>query len=241
LNSGRSVEAKLRIARTAVLSINSLATDAGGADLLCNLLRETASEVSGYLKMGHRNPEKLFQLFSEFRATLDPRIFWHYDTNGNAFVINLLFLLYTPAWRLASAFVHEAQHVLFLKRRGMLGAPEPQQEDFARKFRRETEIQAHKAELRFLLSIRRHVPSKDRTYVTLTKYRIHDLGDVIGHIAQTLRMLEADKDAKASKYEDAIGNRAPIENAKIASVLGIEPPKPSSDGMYREVTIAFRA
>ena len=109
----------------------------------------------------------------------------------------------------------------------MLDAPEPQQEDFARKTRRENEIQAHRAELRFLLSIRRHVPSKDRTYVTLTKYRIEDLSDVITHVAQSLKMIEANRDARASKYEDAIGNRAPIENAEIASVLGIKRPKSS--------------
>jgi hypothetical protein len=222
LNSSDSVDAKLRIAKAAALDTKSLTTEAGTRVLLGRVLQETTAEVSRYLEIGRRNPSRLFQLFSEFQATLDPRTFWHYDTNGNAFVINLLSLLYTPAWRLASVLVHEAEHVSFLKKRGMLDAPESKQDEFAEKFRREMEIRASDAELAFLLAIRRHVPSETTTYVTPTRYRVHDFDYVTRHVTKRLRALKADRDTQGTTYEVAAKKHALREHAKIASVLGIE-------------------
>jgi hypothetical protein len=239
LNSSDSVDAKLRIAKAAALDTKSLTTEAGTRVLLGRVLQETTAEVSQYLEIGGRNPGRLFQLFSEFQATLDPRTFWHYDTNGNAFVINLLSLLYTPAWRLASAFVHEAEHVSFLKKRGMVNAPESEQDEFAEKFRREMEIRASNAELRFLLAIRRHVPSETRTYLSLTKYRVHDFDRVISHVVNRVRALKTNRGTQARRYKDAGEEHALREHAKIASVLGIELPKPNSDGNYEKVRVEF--
>lgn len=127
---------RLHLARVAALNIKSLIADGEVADVFGKFLRETVKEFSRYLKMGPRNPVKLLRLFSEFRVTLNPRTSWHYDTNGNAFVIDLLCLLYRPAWLLAAVFVHEAEHVLFLRRKGMLNVPEPEQDLFAKRFTR---------------------------------------------------------------------------------------------------------
>jgi len=162
------------------------------------LLRETACEVAAYLRKGNRNPKELLVLFSGFRVSFDPRRNWKYRTDGNAFVINLLSLLYTPPWRLASALVHETEHVLFLKRKGMINAPESEQERFGEKFTRDMEIRAVKAERDFLLTIKRHVPPEIHVYVTKEEYRIYTFNDVLSMTIRTLRFDSLSMDTLSS-------------------------------------------
>ena len=191
--------------------------------------------------MGRRNPKKLLELFSEYRVTWDPETFWHYDTDGNAFVVNLLDLLYTPAWRLASALVHEAEHVLFLKSKGMLNAPEPEQEKFAEKFKRESEIRAVKAEWQFLVAIKKDVPPETIMYVTMSRYRVHGFVDVLDNVTHCLKELRANKNTQAEQYYEVAEKRALNTHAQIASELSIELPNPNSNGRYKRLRIDLRA
>jgi len=220
--------------------MNLLETESKTKDLFDKFLREVVSDVSTHLRMGGRNPKKLLKLFSDYRVTLDPQTFWHYDTDGNAFVINLLDLLYTPSWRLAPILVHEAEHVLFLKSKGMLYAPEPRQEEFAEKFKREGEIRALKAEWRFLLAIKRYVPPETRTYATTRMYRIDKIDDIINDAVNWLSELKENKDTQAKKYYEGAEKIALNNHAQICSMLGIELPKPNSDGKYKQLRIDLK-
>jgi len=243
--SNNSVNMKRDIVEAAFRDIDSLETESKTKAPFEESLREIASAVSVCLEIGKRNPKELFQLFSSYRVTCDPKIGWQYDTDGNVFVINLLALLYTSAWRLASAFVHEAEHVLFLRSKGMLDAPESKQEEFAQKFRRESEIQAVKTERRFLLSIRRYVPPTTRVFVTkkgIKKgYMIEKIDRSIKGAEKWLRELKESKDMEAKKYVKAVENIALHNNTLIASELGIEMPKPNSEGKYKQLSIVWQA
>lgn len=241
--SSNSVNMKRDIVEAAFRDIDSLETESKTKALFDKFLREIASAVSAYLEMGRRNPKELFQLFSIYRVTCDPKINWQYDTDGNVFIINLLALLYTPAWMLASAFVHEAEHVLFLRSKGMRDAPEPKQEEFAQKFRRESEIQAVKTERRFLLSIRRHVPPTTRVFVvkkgTKKGYITYKIDRIIKGVEKWLRELKESKDMEAKKYLKDVENIALHNDTMIASELGIE--MPNSKGKYKQLSIVWQA
>jgi len=241
LSSDDQTDVRLRLARAAALDIKSLVANAEVADVFGKFLQETVKEFSRYLKIGGRNPVKLLGIFSEFRVTLNPQTSWHYDTNGNAFVINLLCLLYRPAWLLAAAFVHEAEHVLFLRRKGMLNAPEPEQDLFAKRFTREMEILATKEEQKFLLDIKRHIPPRTRIAVTIRRCFDYRIDDYITRTVKTLRGLEASRNNRAKSYIDSSEERALREHPKVASVLRIELPSANSEGKYEELKIVFKA
>lgn len=240
LNSSGQADVRFRLVRAAASDIKSLIADKEVAGLFGKFLQETAKEISRFLKIGGRNPQKLLGLFSMFRVTLNPRTSWHYDTNGSAFVINLLSLLYRPAWLLAAAFVHEAEHVLFLRRKGMLNAPELEQDLFAKRFTREMEILATKEEQEFLLAIRRHAPPRTRVAVTMRSCLDYRVDDYIDRTVRTLRELKASRNNRAKSYVNSSEERALRNHAKVASLLRIEPLSANSGGIYEELKIVFK-
>ena len=237
--SSNSVDMKRDIVEAAFRDIGSLETESKMKALFDESLQEIASAVSVYLEIGKRNPKELFQLFSSYRVTCDPKIGWQYDTDGNAFVINLLDLLYYPAWSLASAFVHEGGHVLFLKGKGMLNAPESEQEEFAQKFRRESEIRALKAELQFLLSIRPYVHPTTRMFMTRKSYFSRKIDHAIKNIKNCLRDLKESKDTQAKGYREDMENRTSSSHLEMASALGMKLPMPNFGGKYEILRIVF--
>ena len=232
-----STESKLAIVKAALNDISLLKTRIQESSLFEKLLRKIGAEVSQYLRFGGRNPRKLFGLFSEFRTTWELQTMYHYDTDGNAFVANLLDLLYTPSWRLASVLVHEAKHLLLLNDKGMLNAPERKQEEFARQFRRESEIKALKAELQFLHSIREHVLTEDRIFVTTKTYKIYKIDESMRHREDWIDRISLSKDPQASEYYDEGKRRAENEHRKIAKILNIRLPEADASGKYKTICI----
>ena len=78
-----------------------------------------------------------------------------------------------------------------------------------------------------------------RTFVATKRYSIERIDDVIDEAANWLRELRANKDMQSKKYYEVVGRRASDNHAQMASELGIELPKPDSEGKYKQIGIEF--
>ena len=80
---------------------------------------------------------------------------WAFDPirDSGSLVICLWSLLFHSTFLLSSALVHEACHYGYLNRYNILGKPEPVQEEFGRKHRRQMEIEANRQQIEFLENV----------------------------------------------------------------------------------------
>ena len=102
--------------------------------------------------------------FRKFNITIEPETSWSYDETIDSLIFNAWSLLFGPIqfnnndrWlhpsfsiEIASALIHEYQHFIFLKERGMLKAAEEESKIFALENTKQMETLAYEKEIGFL-------------------------------------------------------------------------------------------
>ena len=181
---------------------------------------------------------KMVEPMDTYHVTLNPRIDWFYETQINGIVFNLMSLFYFPTYAVASGFLHEADHAMYLKENGMLREPEGRQTEFARQHSKETEIRSWKLEQSFLERVKPLVPDEIHVSITGKKYGIHRIEDDIKHCQRQIKELQLMDDTAKPYYDNATG--PPFRRHKAISEflgLNIDETLPESD--YPRVGFSF--
>lgn len=139
-------DVKFRVARLGALNIESLQDD---PDTLL-IWRQIRSETASTLREGGKSIMKIGDAFPTIHVDMWTDFPWAFVTDRNSLVLRFWSLLFSSTFELSAGLVHEANHYRYLKKRAMLGKPEPIQADFAKQHMRRMEILAHEEELMFL-------------------------------------------------------------------------------------------
>ncbi|MFC1507193.1 hypothetical protein ACFLQ6_09020 [Thermoproteota archaeon] len=145
------IEIRKQLAKIGAKEINDLQND---QDLI-SVWRQNRNLIDELFIKAGRSISDIGDAFPEFYLDMWTEESWSFNSsrNSGSLVMCLWSLLFYSTFELSGALVHEANHYRYLKCNGMLGKPEPEQEEFYRTHCPQMEIEANEEQIEFLEKI----------------------------------------------------------------------------------------